>query len=1083
MGLFTRSQPEVRTLSLQAAANNVKLDDSRAMKATMAKHSTWEDEAWAYYDEVPEIKFGVNFSANAMTKVEFFAACMNLDGSIVRVNDETSPLLGTPAAIQADAEIARLKAEMGGQGELNRLAEINLEVPGQFYLFGRAARTEVSEDGEVTAVPETWDVLSIESVIVTQETDSAGRPLTYVKYDPDDKNDDRIQIDPDKDALIHAYLRHPRWKKRADSHMRALLTDAQTLVALNNQVLAESRSRMNAGLLLVPKEVQFEQSANPRDPAQFVKDLVEALVTPIEDPTDQRSLVPTILRGNKEDLGPDALRRLDLSRSTDENVDSRILQRIDRIARGLNVPVEVVMGHMATTFANAEQVDQDTFDDHLEPKCRLLAEIYGYAFLRPQLMEASRQMQQTAELDALLEPDTITLVDSPPPRGITPEDIAQIFVWFDASSLVRTRDPDSAPEDALKLGALSLAAYRKRRNIEETEAPTAEEIAMMMAVSRGPMTTALTSWLLQQAGIPIPPDIAAATDNAPAAAPAPGSTNGATPAITAAASEDAAPDPFDDGSLGRSLLEIDRDLRARIHGAAEAAMERALERAGGKLKSKRSVVAVVGSACRATHVAAQLGPALVANAGYDTRSLLDGAWTVLERQFKEWCLTAANEAVALIEGATVAFTDAEKDEHRRLLRAAVETAWEFLATELDVLAAARLYDPEGDGDIPIFGRIPTGVIREALTIAGGDAGIYTVIAAGVPSKPAGGVATGKLSNDLAESNGISTPKYRWVYGPAHRDHEFHPHRELNGKTFTNFNDSVLRNSNSFPAASYYYPGDHIGCSCDVEPIMEIITVPSTTTKAAKTKPATTKPAASAAQAIDHYNANFRGYGDGFRQIPVQNRDTWMDAKMTPKAQERHDQIVHAFAQIDEDSRTVVAKSGVTIWAVPDRNVDHNFSGYTGNVKNLAGSYQNSTLTLYTGTYEDKVGTTIAHEVGHAIDAQTLRLARKTGFKTTIESQVNITGDPRWGELFSHANEAQAKGLLRAPPYYLQNKKELFAEAFNALQQPEPRKHLLEMLSSGTRVTKDIESFADRIEAFFKDHVMPTIEAAARAEPD
>jgi len=835
MGLFTRTPPTAAAdvSVLTAAASVVRFNDKDAVKSTLAKHATWEDEAWAYYDEVPEVHFGVNYSGNALTKVTFYAACVDAVGAIVPVNSETSPLMGTPVAIQADAEMSRLHAEMGGQGELNRLAEINLEVPGQFYLDGRGERIDPITQQVISV--ESWDIIATDCVVQSQDVDEFERPIVYYRDEPNDPKNKWAKIDPDQDTLIHAYMRHPRYKKRADSYMRALLTDCQTIVALNNQVLAESRSRMNAGLLVVPKEIQFEQSKNPKDPNQFMADLVEALVTPIEDPSDQRSLVPPIIRGQKENLTPDVLRRIDLSRTTDDSVDGRILQRIDRIARGLNVPVEVVMGHMSTTFANAEQIDQDTFDDHLEPKCRTIAEIYGYAFLRPQLYEAMNQQtsQQLIAEELGLEP--------PPTRSIGSEQIEQIFVWFDASALVRTKDPEDIPETALEAGAISIAAYRKRRNIQESEAPNEQELAMQIAMKKGIFGAELTALMLYLGGVEIPPEFLkpAGAEDAPgaappAAAPAAIETNGSAlvaaliEAQAAAASPGSTPpDPFEPSNLGRSLLAVDLDLRSRIHGAAEAAMERALERAGARLKGRAQVRAVVAST-PAPQIAAKLGPAFVASVGYDVKSLLDGAWAVLERQFKEWCLSASVEAMTLIEQATVPFTAQQRDDHRALSRLAVDAGWSFFQTELDVIAAARLYDPEGDGDIAIYGRIPTGVVREALTIAGGDSGVFTLLAAGTPTKPAGGIATGKLSNDVAEQQGISTPSYRWVYGPAHREHPFNPHRQLNGVTFEKFTDTKLVNNASWPPGAYFYPGDHVGCSCDVEPIM-VFTPPQTAT--------------------------------------------------------------------------------------------------------------------------------------------------------------------------------------------------------------------------------------------------------------
>ena len=46
----------------------------------------------------------------------------------------------------------------------------------------------------------------------------------------------------------------------------------------------------------------------------------------------------------------------------DEKLEERLNGRINRIARGLDLPVEVIMGHMSTTFANAASISTTNSD-------------------------------------------------------------------------------------------------------------------------------------------------------------------------------------------------------------------------------------------------------------------------------------------------------------------------------------------------------------------------------------------------------------------------------------------------------------------------------------------------------------------------------------------------------------------------------------------------------------------------------------------------------------------------------------------------------------------------------------------------
>lgn len=457
-----------------------------------AKLAKWQEEAWAAFDETGEVKYTLWWLANLVGKVQLYAATVppgSTDGEPVPVLDEASGL--PPALAQAaQAEVERLSTRLGGQAEIQREFVINIDVAGECYLVGWGERLDPL--GAVL-MPEEWEIRSVSEVKQTEGV--------FTVHDGPDDREGR-KIDPEQDTIIRLWQRHPRWSKLADSNLRALLTDCKVLSTLTEQLLAESHSRRNAGLLFMANDIVFSKADSTRDTGDpderedpFLEEMAESLTTPISDPSSAASIVPGLARvpvGPNEKVA-DKVHHQTFGRDTNPAVDQRIEARVQRIARGLNAPVEVVMGHQQTTFANAEQVDEDKFTDHVEPRVLLLCDSVTFAYLRPNLVDA----------------------------GFTAEDANRVFVWFDPSAVIG--DPDLRPlvELAWRMGLISDDTARRIWGFGDDDAPDEAELLGRMGATRGILTAELTAVLLKAGGYTF--DMPSTLDpNAPVA-PAPAS--------------------------------------------------------------------------------------------------------------------------------------------------------------------------------------------------------------------------------------------------------------------------------------------------------------------------------------------------------------------------------------------------------------------------------------------------------------------------------------------------------------------------------------------------------------------------------
>lgn len=788
---------------LVASAVRIKLDADRARTKRAQRAETWQTEAWDYYDVVPEAKFAANFVANMLAKLVVYAAAIPPDGPsdaepvpIEEPESSISPEL----ARAAQAEIERLRGETGGQSEIIRTAVLNLDVAAECYLVGFGERIGV--DGEIDEA-EHWEIRSVSEVEV------APSGAYKVKGNPDGKA--RI-LDPELDTCIRIYQRHPRWSDKADCNMRGVLGECEALVVLSNQLVAESRSRAPAGILCVPNDLTIDgidpTEGETDESDGFMKELTDALTEPIADPTSASSVVPLLVRGQAESLKPDAFRHFTLSRQADSSLDSRIQARVERFARGINLPVEVVMGHQQTTFANAAQIDEDTFEKYLEPRALLLVDALTVAFLRPNLIDA----------------------------GFDPDDVDRVVCWFDPTELIGPPELSQAADDAYDRYVLSGESYRRAKGFTEDDAPSAEELLERVGLRRGILTAELTRALLELLGIDIDveqfpePESTTESSNGNTTASARAVLRALrTPAIAASSRPVLVANT--QRQPGERLMAIDRELRTRLITSADRTMTRAIERAGNRLKARRrdgldERLRTVSPFAAAAH----LGRDAVLAAGLSDDELLEGAFDSMEDQFMSWGRRAQRDAFALVERFVGGFSRTERDSLGLRQASSLREAWVWMREALTSLAVSRLYNPDplapDLGEFDSSTKVPPGLVRQAIARAGGATQIYTsgsgdawlaLDASG--TRPLGGIGTGELINETLTEHGARREGWQWDYGPAFRQRPFLPHQQLDGITFDNFDAAVLANVETWPDLPFYAPGDHDGCQCDVTPII------------------------------------------------------------------------------------------------------------------------------------------------------------------------------------------------------------------------------------------------------------------------
>lgn len=820
--------------TLRASASRLQLKDRKLVAAQARRRAEWQDEAWSYFDDVPEIKYSVWFEGNVMAKVRLYVAVRDADDPDADPTpiDEAD---GIPPALvaQAKAELQRLKGPLGGKSEIVRELNMNLEIAAECYLVGFGARP--GPDG--TMLPEEWDIKSV------SEVEQQGGKYK-IKAEPGDTKP-RV-LDPEQDCLIRIWQRHPRYSLLADCAMRGVLSDCEGALLSANAIKAETKSQMNGGILLLSNNLRADSrrtadEGGEDDEGEATDDVIGEMLydlttDPIQDPSSAASVNPAILFGDPVDI--ETAKHITFARPISGELAGRLELFVNRIARGLNLPVEVVLGHQQTTFANAEQVSEDTYKQHFEPRCLLLTDALTVGFLQPNLLDVN--------------PGQEALID-------------RIVIWFDPKAMLKPVDPVASSTEGITSNLISSEAWRRVNGWSEDDAPTAEEQLMRLVIHLRTFDPGTTTAILELFGVEldIPKDLpGSGPDSGTAkagqaaaqrlmalasAAKQRGETfdvahlmaqviaeqlehlHGETvAAVSLPPATRALPAPAQiSRNLGTRLLSIDREVRARLVTAADGALDRTLERAGARLRSraiKASAIRPMTEGVPNRQLAATLGPTVVRAVAADTELIGEDAWAQLEQQFMTWGAQAQQRAIDAVND-VIGFSTGERDDLMLRQSSSLAESWGWLREQLDVLASTRLYGPDplapDVGEFDPTSKVPTGLIRQALARAGGATGLtetgtnpYVAVNHG---DPLGGIGTGETLMGAVTAGGGEIEAYQWVYGDAYRATNFEPHLDLDGDVFTDFTSEVLV-AGDF-VGDYYFPGDHDGCVCDIAPVI------------------------------------------------------------------------------------------------------------------------------------------------------------------------------------------------------------------------------------------------------------------------
>lgn len=799
----------VNAQAIRASAQKIDAGDQAAGKAWERRRqkAAWQGDAWDYYDNVPECGHGGRFFGNNLSKLRVFSGYI-VDPSqppvpVDTIGEDRQPIVSLAEQQVAQAALARIQSPDGGHAELLRDYGLNQWVAGDCTLLGLP--------DEDTMSGERWGIYSTDEL-----TRKGGRWL--LREDPGVPDSDATVV-PDDAPMYRLWTRHPRWSALPDSPMRRVLEVCDELMILTRAIRSAGVSRVARGAFVIPEsalkgapdvtqnaETDGEELADPT-----VASIVDHFMAPHGASGSAAEYAPYVFAVPDESV--DKVRYIEFGAPFSEGEANARRECIVRLANGVDLPAEVLLGMADVNHWTAWQIDEQTFKAYLEPYAVNFCTSLTWAYYRKALAEA----------------------------GVT--DPSRHVIWYDESEVVGRGNQAESSNFGVSNGGLGWPTWRRVNGYAEADAPTEEEAQQRLAEQRGVLDTETTNTLLRAIGLlaagaasatsttdgaPPPEQPAAPTPTTEAPPELPSSPE-APPATVAAAFTPSRRSPSL-GQLSQRLGRIDQALRARLTAAADAAMRRALERAGARLRTKalrasanyRDAIDGVPN----EQVASRLGPTVVAALDSDTDTVLRESFAELEPRFMEWVDRAQRSAIAEMQRAGLDLDDTDLESLTRSQESDRRAAWALMLGLLVRQANERLFAPDlatrEPGEVDGTVAVSPALIRQVLARAGGAEGTATsggAVLVGPAEQLAGAIGSGERVREALATVSISTAGFQWLYGdPGSRTSNFEPHEALDGTEFSSFTDPVLANSEAWPAVAYYHPGDHRGCQCDFAPL-------------------------------------------------------------------------------------------------------------------------------------------------------------------------------------------------------------------------------------------------------------------------
>lgn len=462
---------------ITASAVRINLKEKKEIEAVAIRRQTdtWQEEAWSYYDYIPEVSSSANLVAGILSRINIYGGYVTKSSS---TPSDISQLQGIETVTDEIKKMVEdilylLESGKGGTAGILRSAALNIFIAGECYLVKEPARFS-------NGMQEKYQIRSVNEIVKVVKQ---RKPTLAIRGRRDTKDEDTIDL-PADGYITRIWRSHPQFSDEADASLRQLLETCDALLLMERAANARAKQMLPAGLLFIPDGIsngyQSDGEMQPEilddddeiaplsddESESFEETLQRYLSSPLTDEASGGIVGPLVIRGAPE-LG-EKIKYIDLSRPFDPSHNNLMQAKLERILSGLDIPKDVAAGYASVKYSNAILVEEQLFKAHIEPMILMIVDSLTTAFLRPALLA----------------------------QGVDPDVVSRCVVWYDPSAITAKPSRAEAATTGYGLGAVSLDAWRRANGFSDADAPSELERLQRFGMEKGMLNEATTEMVV-----------------------------------------------------------------------------------------------------------------------------------------------------------------------------------------------------------------------------------------------------------------------------------------------------------------------------------------------------------------------------------------------------------------------------------------------------------------------------------------------------------------------------------------------------------------------------------------------------------
>lgn len=382
--------------------------------------SAWQQELWRLYHCVPEFARGANYVGQALSRVRIYVAERDSRGQIQKEVAASNPVGKLASTVLGGPE---------RQADLLKLMGIASTVSGEWWTL--ALSPEDSEEDK-------WFVVQYNELRRLEDFFAYpdAQPQRQFAYSTGKRD---YVLREGRDILFRTWDQDPQETVCAMSAGRSLQLVLIELELLTQYIFAQIRSRLSGGgVWFLPSELSFPtDDGQPQGATSLLNRLYEGAKANITQFGSASQVVPEIVEG-PGDIIKDIKEPIVFGSVLSEQAMKLRDEARNRIAQGLDIAPEILLGMGDSTHWNGPMIEQSTVDSVIKPTMVRICNSLTEAYLQPALRKVGKDPNKYCYWF-----DTASLVTRPNRLKETLEMFTQGVVGVD--EVLKAADlPDSA---------------------------------------------------------------------------------------------------------------------------------------------------------------------------------------------------------------------------------------------------------------------------------------------------------------------------------------------------------------------------------------------------------------------------------------------------------------------------------------------------------------------------------------------------------------------------------------------------------------------------------------------------------------